>query len=551
VNQARARSVVIGCAALLLTSLLTSTPVGAAPPRGELTKNCTTPADTVPPTVTSLHLSPRTVSVRQGPAVIHVTAHVNDTMSSATGTDVPGSGVRKVTVDLWGQRYALEFGNLHLASGTADNGVWRGRVDIAEGEDPSTWYVGNVEAVDAAGNTRYYGGDGGTRPIEPDDTSLQPGWDTTFVVQGAPRPETLARLASLTVHPRVINTTTTASRMSVTAHIRGPIEPPRTLAVAFLQSRSDIELGAWLTHRHGNVYSATVTIPRWLGTHRFRSTVYANYFWDDYDSRIVRGNAVRPTIHVTSELDASAPRLDALTVTPHRIDTTQQRQRITVTASITDAQSGVANVPGLDDGEVIDLQGSHFGDYGEVNLHRSGNRWIGSGWIQRCAGSSTWRLSAEVTDRAGNFRDYSSSQLAADGFPSSVVVTSKSPGDVLAPTVTNDEGPTHGDVIPLHFSEDVRNVTPADLSVYKTGMNSGDYAHPLAIKSVTCSGPDGNVACSGAAGPIRSARVTVPGIQSGKQYEVWANQGAVVPQLTDLAGNPLNWEGYAASFYAQ
>jgi hypothetical protein len=40
-------------------------------------------------------------------------------------------------------------------------------------------------------------------------------------------------------------------------------------------------------------------------------------------------------------------------------------------------------------------------------------------------------------------------------------------------------------------------------------------------------------------------------MQPGRLYEVWANQGSVVPQITDQAGNPMDWSLSVARHFSQ
>jgi hypothetical protein len=322
--------------------------------------------------------------------------------------------------------------------------------------------------------------------------------------------------------------------------LSGPIEPRHTVGVAFDRPRSTIEFSSWLHHQTGHRYTATVRVPRWVGDGTFHPSVFADYFWDSFDSRTVRGAKVRQSLAVTSEQDATSPKLVGLAVTPTTIDTSQQRERIHVSASLLDSGSGVAS------GGYFFLHGP--GGSTVIDLHkRHGSRWSGSAWVPRCVGSSTWRIQGnDFTDHAGNFRDYSSSQLRAAGLPSTIHVTSRT-GDLTPPQVTNDQGPVTAGHIALHFSEGVRGVSSADLSVYSVGDRGfGDYANPLPIHSLSCANAGQPVDC--ATGPVRSARFTVPTVGLNRRYDVFANQRSAVPQLTDVAGNPMDWSLSVADF---
>jgi hypothetical protein len=540
-DVAKVGAVIVGCGALVLGSTLTVPPVGAtAATSSSPTLGCAPRSDTVAPQVVGLRLNPRAVAVRYGSATVRVSARVVDTMAGSAGQAVPGSGARRVHIVVEGERYALEETSLRLVSGSAQDGVWRGRLTIAKNEDPSTWDVAQVTAVDVAGNAAVYPGFGGTKATSPNDTKIQPHWDDSFTVSGHRRPERRVLLAAFRMTPRAVDTVHAPAHVTVSVRLSGPIEPRHTVGVVFDSPHSTIEFSSWLHHRTGRHYTARVRVPRWVGDGEFHPSVFANYFWDSFDSGIVHGEKPRESLQVISQRDATSPKLVGLTVTPTAIDTSRHRERIHVSASLLDSESGVAS------GGYFLLHGR--GGSTVIDLHkRHGNRWSGSAWVPRCVGTSTWRIQgSDFADRAGNFRDYSSRQLRSAGLPGTVHVTSRS-GDLTPPRVTNDQGPVTAGHIALHFSESVRGVTSSDLSVYSVGDRGfGDYANPLPIQSLSCANAGQPVDC--AHGPVRSARFSVPTVASNRRYDVFANQHSSVPQLTDLVGNSMDWSLSVAHF---
>jgi hypothetical protein len=184
--------------ALVLGSTLTVSAVGAtAATTSSPTLRCGPGADTVAPQVVRLRLNPRAMAVRHGAATVHVSARVVDTMAGSAGTAVPGSGTRRVHIVVEGERYALEETSLRLASGSPQDGVWRGKLTIGKNEDPSTWDVAQVTAVDVAGNDVVYPGFGGTKATSPNDAIIQPHWDPSITVSGHRRTERRVELARL------------------------------------------------------------------------------------------------------------------------------------------------------------------------------------------------------------------------------------------------------------------------------------------------------------------------------------------------------------------
>jgi hypothetical protein len=101
-------------------------------------------------------------------------------------------------------------------------------------------------------------------------------------------------------------------------------------------------------------------------------------------------------------------------------------------------------------------------------------------------------------------------------------------------------------MITLDFTEGVKNVTDSTLAVFARAPASTRFQAPLSISNVVCSDGTGTVACTGNGGLVTSAVLTVPDVAAGQDYEVWANQGSVTSQLTDGAGNPLDWSYQAA-----
>jgi hypothetical protein len=143
-------------------------------------------------------------------------------------------------------------------------------------------------------------------------------------------------------------------------------------------------------------------------------------------------------------------------------------------------------------------------------------------------------------DHAENVARFSSKKLLAAGLPGQLPVTSH-PGDSVAPSVKSATASAAHHMITLDFSEGVKNVTDSTLTVYALAPVSARFHTPLAVSGVVCSDGTGTVPCSGSGGLVTSAVLTVPDVTAGHDYEVWANQGSVTSQLTDAAGNPIDW----------
>jgi hypothetical protein len=264
---------------------------------------------------------------------------------------------------------------------------------------------------------------------------------------------------------------------------------------------------------------------------------------------------------VISGVDKSAPVLNALTISPSSVNTVAGRETVTVTATATDHGSGVAQVDadfytntGNESGGsaagLYPYPGIGYSQQGYVNVRLtrgSGNTWTGTGVFRECEPQGKWHVDLNLNDRAGNYSDYQSKRLAKAGLQGTLSVTS-TPGDVVAPYVYGSTASSQNGTITLDFSEGVRNVSASTLDVYATKPASTRFTSTEPISAITCSNGHTSVDCSGSGGLITSSVLTVPALTGkvGSQYDVFANQKGVTTQLSDGAGNPMDWGADAA-----
>jgi hypothetical protein len=231
-----------------------------------------------------------------------------------------------------------------------------------------------------------------------------------------------------------------------------------------------------------------------------------------------------------------------LSFTPSPVDTTSGAQQVTVTATAHDAKSGV----GRSQMELFNRSGGEEqGGFLTVNLTKQGNSLVGHATFRECVPGGSWDVRLFVGDKAGNFVSYTAKKLTAMGLPGHLTVTS-TPGDSIAPGVTDGTASAAHDMITLDFSEGVKNVTGSTLSVFARQPAATRFHSPLTISSITCFNGTGAVSCTGSGGLATSAQLDVPDIGAGQQYEVFANLNSVTSQLTDGTGNPLDWSYPAA-----
>jgi hypothetical protein len=524
-------------AAAVLTPLLSGAPAAAA------ASLCGPPADTVPPQVSSVRFSTQSVNLATRHRTVTVTAQATDTAGSGIG-----SGVTRIVLNLFGAGSGA-FVSLSRTSGTPDDGGWQGSFTIAKTARRGTLVLSNVDVSDAAGNTQSYS-QFGSHPRSPTDIGLQAGWDTTLTVKGAkaptpppPAPTKPGKLTGFGLTPQLVDTTSHPKAVRVTASFAGP--HPVGVSV-FLASTSGRRFfgTAEMKPTSGGRWVGTITVKQWVGDATAHPQLLVNYgpgvtpHDKNYGPAQLRALRFPASLAITSGVDPTKPVLHTLSFAPSSVDTTSGGQTVIVTATATDALSGVDTVNA---GFFINGRGNAQPSlFRSVNLVRAGNEWTGQITFQRCVPSGSWRVNVVVIDGAGNDINDTSAKLIAAGLPGALTVTSD-PGDVIAPSVANATASAAVHTITLDFSEGVKNVTPSTLSVFALKPAATRYEHPLPISSVACSNGTGPIDCDGSGGLATSAQLTVPGVSAGQQYRLWANQDAVISQLTDAAGNPLSW----------
>jgi hypothetical protein len=561
------------------TPLVASAPAGAATP--SVSRLCAPPADTVPPQLTNLTFSAQTVDLTNGPRRITVTADATD-----NGTGL-ASGVREIEVALAGP-HSETATILHLVSGTPADGTWKGTVGFSAGSQDGTWSVDQLIVIDAQGNDQSY--ENGTKALQaPTDLRLHPDWDSSLTVTGGttsnPPPPGKpgvkpGKLTAFRLTPKSVNTTHSSKTVKVTAAFSGRrptrvdllllkagdggigfdlskttgvkipsaestyarVASGKTAAAAFF-----FKLVALRRTSHGH-WAGHVKIGKWVGHIVAQPTLLAVFGkavkprFKEYTADRLQALHFSHSLKIVSGVDTTKPTLTGLRVTPSSVDTTSGAQLVTVTAKATDKQSGVALVQG----EIEAPGGYEVSGSRRVRMTRHGNVWTGQATIRKCVPSGTWKVLVAVVDHAENVTVYSSKELVAAGLPGTLSVTSH-PGDSNPPSVRNATASGAGHMITLDFSEGVKNVTDSTLDVYALAPKSARFQAPLAISHIACSDGTGPVACSGTGGLVTSAVLTVPDVTAGQNYEVWANQDSVTSQLTDGAGNPLDWSFQVAN----
>lgn len=532
----------------------------AASPGGPRRSLCAPPADTVGPSVTEVSFGKTSIDLNSGSRVQTVTVTASDT----SGNGDP-SGVGAVRIEVGGRRFRASA-NLTLTSGTASSGQWTGRFTVSKYADPGTYSVAYLEARDRAGNEQSYYGSG-KYATSPHSLSLHPSDDPTFTVTGTPAKPPAGRtpgtLSSFTISHRSVDTTAAPKRVRFTADFRGA-RPGRVYLYleTYKKPRRDrpVFLRAVL-RPHGRTWSGSVRVPQWLGDQTLQALLSADFGRRfrprdrSYNAATLRRMGLPSTVTVVSGTDRSKPTLSSLAFSPSSIDSTSGAEQVTVTAHATDTGSGVDSVEveggirhgvnGVPDGfypHAASGIGYLSSDNFHVRLHHTtGTTWVGTTTVRQCVPSGTYKLEVQVRDAAENYHGYSTKALAKAGITSTVDVTSKH-GDVAAPYVYSAAtyGPDHA--LFLDFSEGVADVDPSTLHVFALSPRSARFTAPESISAITCANGTDTVDCSGSGGLVTSAELTIPSLNPGGRYEVYANLDQAVPQLVDGNGNPMQWQ---------
>jgi hypothetical protein len=550
------------------TVLLSMT--AAAPGASAAVNLCGHPADTVPPVISAVTFSSPTASTTNGSTSVTVTADASDTATSGTG-----SGVRHIDAYLEGPHNSEAPVSFTLASGTRQSGVWTGEAVFTQHDWPGAYVLRDVSVNDAAGNYEDYPNYGSTAAA-PTAISLQTGWDSQLTLTGPTptKPTTVpaGQLAGFTVSSTTADTTRSTKTIVVTARFNGH-RPARAYAYFFASPKSGeldhyLQLSARLRPA-GDTWRGRFTVPRWVGDVTLKASLEADYShnvrpeYRTWDTAKLQSLGFPTTIGVTSGVDISRPQLSGLTLTPDSIDTTTGAQTVAITATASDAGSGVKTIEVSFDKSsgfhVVFASGSNaagaasiagpgklgiYQDGGDVNvrLTRSqGASWTGTATFRECVPNGKWHVSADVVDRAGNDGYSSSATLAKLNLPSTLQVAA-APQYVYDPVVTAATAAGAYHQITLDFDEGVQNLTTSNLTAYGVSAASTRYQQPLTISAIACSNGKQIIDCSGSAGLITSAVLTIPKVTGGLSYEVWADLDATTSQITDAGGLPVSWQ---------
>ena len=205
-------------------------------------------------------------------------------------------------------------------------------------------------------------------------------------------------------------------------HVQGVLYPRSTNPDSW--AGPDV-LPAVFTRAVDGSWHATVTVPAHVST-TYDASVGAS---DKADEAGIGGPLYSPygqrfddVLTATARSypeDTEPPVLEGLSLNAERVDTRKHAQVVTVDATITDNQSGVAAV-------TISLSGPFSKDVTVTRVDGT-DHYRGQSTITRWAGDQNLELVVSLVDHAGNRLTLEPSDLKEQGFPSHVQVVSGSP----------------------------------------------------------------------------------------------------------------------------
>jgi len=155
-------------------------------------------ADTTPPMLISISVSPTSVDVSGGSSDITVTVHLTDDSSGVASwstTFVSPSGLQSLTVEA----------SPGLVTGSLTDGTFSGMKTLPQGSEQGAWTASTLTATDVAGNT----------------ANISLSTFGIFLIQVGPSKEdvTPPNLVSIEVTPTTVDVTTGDATVTVTAHL--------------------------------------------------------------------------------------------------------------------------------------------------------------------------------------------------------------------------------------------------------------------------------------------------------------------------------------------
>jgi len=296
-------------------------------------------------------------------------------------------------------------------------------------------------------------------------------------------------------------------------------------------------------HMSGHRGLGRFQVPRWDGrlktaaTVSFHNAATVPQGRDGVSHDQLKSRGLPSGVLINAREDSHGPVLTDLSISHVHVDTTRAARPVAIAVAVKDDLSGVASVVA----QLTPRDGHHdFTGATDVDLVRHGHHWTGTATIERCVIAGRWTLGITSTDRAGHRHRVNHTVLVNSGLPSGISVASDPPGDLSHPIISNSGASALSHTITMRFDEGVKGATTSNFTVYDA---ADGYASPLLVSAVHCANGSTSMPCDGSHGIARTVTLQVPGLTATHSYEVYANQNSVIHQVTDAAGNTVDWLG--------
>ena len=365
--------------------------------------------DNEAPQLAGLVISPSTVNVTSSSQSVNVTAHITDNLSGVAGATIVFQSTKQVTARA----------SFSKVSGTETNGVWEATVSFAQFIQSGTWSVKSLNLADSVGN-------------EATLTAGQleaKGFPQSLTVESTEDTEAPG-LASLTISPATVNTTSGSQTATATAEITDNLSGFAHGTISFESPSGKQTTGtASFSLVSGNAtkgtYEAQVTFKPWVqnGSWKVANLKLVDAVGNEvnFSAAQLEAKAFAHAVSVESTEDTQPPGLAGLALAPTKIDTAGADQLVTVTAHATDNLSGVAS------GSIVfqNLAGKKQTGaalFTKVSGMETNGTYEAVVRFKQSSESGTWQVSSlNLEDNAGNEASFNAAQLAEKSFPNSVL----------------------------------------------------------------------------------------------------------------------------------
>lgn len=380
---------------VLLVSLVLLAPAAAAE------------TDTTPPRLRALSVDPTSVDVSERDASATISATITDA----------GSGVADCCVFVSFRSPGGVFAGATLQRAAGDQ--FSGTMIVPAASESGTWRLISFTASDRAGNVRSMFG----------STLVALGFTTTLEVRGAGGGDTTPpRLRALAVDPVSVDVSSEDASVTLSATVTDAESGVGDCCVfVSFRSPSGAFVGGSLQRTTRDEFSGLLRVPANSEAGRWK---VSNFSANDRagNTRSIFG-ATLVALGFTTSLevrsagggDTTPPRLRALSLDPASVDVSEGEASVTVSATVTDAGSGVAECCVF-----VSFRSPSRGALTGAILHRlAGDEFSGLMRVAAASEPGLWKLDGfNANDRAGNVRSIVGATLVALGFTTSLRVGS-------------------------------------------------------------------------------------------------------------------------------